>query len=171
MRSIRIFILMGIVFMGVSARSFAQEPANCICGRWISADHDLIVDISKQHNDFIATIVWFNAGSEQKMEQWRDTNNPDPKLRSRKIIGMNILNNLQYQPSTDSFENGEVYDAMHGHTWNASVTVNKQGRMNVRGYWHFKFIGKTMSFDRVQDEASLNKKAPQQVPQRNSGNI
>jgi uncharacterized protein (DUF2147 family) len=134
----------------------------------MSAQHNLVVEIYPQNNCFKAKIVWFNAGSEQKMQQWRDSNNPNPKLRSRKIIGMNVLDNLQYQSSTNSYENGEVYDAMHGHQWNASAWINKQGQLDVRGYWHFKFLGKTMTFNRVQTDARLNEKAPQQKPQRSS---
>jgi len=171
MRSKGIFILITIAFLSISVHSFAQKSANCICGRWVSAQHNLIVDIYKQENNFKARIVWFDAGSEQKMKQWCDTNNPDPKLRSRKILGMITMDNLQYRPSTNSYENGEVYDAMHGHEWNASATINRQGQLNIRGYWHFKFLGKTMTFNRVENEASLNKKAPQQMPQRNSGSI
>jgi len=166
MRSKALFILTIIFLITLSKCSFAQQTGNCICGRWMSAQHNLLVDIYQQNKRFRAKIVWFNAGSERKMKQWRDTNNPDPKLRGRKIIGMNVLDNLQYEPATNSYENGEVYDAMHGHEWNASASINKQGQLNVRGYWHFKFLGKTMMFNRVEAEASLNKKAPQQKPQR-----
>jgi hypothetical protein len=145
--------------------SFAQGAANDICGRWVSRQKNLIVDVYREDNDYKARIVWFNAGSEQKMEAWCDTNNPVKALRSRKVIGLNILNSLQYEPASRSYENGMIYYAMHGHEWNASAYITKQGQLSVEGYWHFKFIGKTMLFNRVMDEASLNKTAPQPSPQ------
>jgi len=150
---------------------FAQDAANSICGRWVSQQKNIIIDICRANKDYKAKIVWFDAGSEQKMEEWRDINNPDKALRSRKLIGLNILNNLQYQAASNSYENGMIYDAMHGHEWNASAHITKQGQLSIEGYWHFKFIGKTMLFNRVADEASLNRTAPQPLPQRSIKSI
>jgi len=42
-----------------------------------------------------------------------------------------------------------VYDSRHGREWNASANIGKKGQLHVRGYWHFKFIGKTMNFFRI----------------------
>ena len=83
------------------------------------------------------------------MSYWTDVNNPDPALRKRKLLGMSILSRLQYDPETNSWENGMVYDSRHGREWNASAYIDKKGQLHVRGYWHFKFIGKTMSFNRI----------------------
>jgi uncharacterized protein (DUF2147 family) len=62
---------------------------------------------------------------------------------------MDVLTGLVYQPATDSWENGMVYDAKHGREWNAAAYINKHGELKVRGYWHFKFIGRTLTFYRV----------------------
>jgi len=83
------------------------------------------------------------------MDYWADVNNPDTKLRTRKLLGMSILNVPTYDPKTNSWENGMVYDSRHGREWNASANIGKKGQLHVRGYWHFKFIGKTMNFFRI----------------------
>ena len=169
MRS-RIFIAVLIVLTTAKLNTYAQCAADRICGRWESDTKNLIVEVYRQDNTYKARIVWFNAGDENKMKEWADTNNPDKALRTRKILGLDVLNSLQYEPGSDSYEDGMVYDAMHGHEWNASAYINKQGQLNVKGYWHFKFTGKTMTFIRLEDEADLNKTA-QHTPQRGPGRI
>ena len=42
-----------------------------------------------------------------------------------------------------------IYDSKNGRDWNASACIDKSGMLKVKGYWHFKFIGRTMTFNRV----------------------
>jgi uncharacterized protein (DUF2147 family) len=63
---------------------------------------------------------------------------------------MSILKDLRYDLETHTWEDGLVYDSKHGKEWNASAEIGPKGLLKVRGYWHFKFIGKTMSFHRVR---------------------
>lgn len=121
-----------------------------ICGKWQTQEKNLIVQVYKEDNRFKAKIVWFNDGDHSKeMEFWTDKNNPDPALRSRKILGLNVLENLVYDASSNSWEDGMIYDAKNGRHWNSSAYIDKSGLLKVKGYWHFKFIGKTMTFTRV----------------------
>jgi uncharacterized protein (DUF2147 family) len=120
-----------------------------ICGRWESTDKNLIVGIYFQNNQFHSKILWYSDTDGKPLNYWTDVHNPDPALRSRKILGMSILSGLDFVPATNSWENGLVYDSKHGRTWNAAAYIGKKGFLHVRGYWHFKFIGKTMTFKRV----------------------
>ncbi|MDB5011423.1 MAG: hypothetical protein JWQ06_2212, partial [Mucilaginibacter sp.] len=42
-----------------------------------------------------------------------------------------------------------IYDAKNGREWDASAYIDKNGELRVTGYWHLKFIGRTMSFTRI----------------------
>ena len=99
--------------------------------------------------EFVANITWFSDTEGKPMNYWKDKRNPDPKLRNRTILGMSILRDLEYDKVEGTWENGKVYDSKHGKEWNASAAIDKDGRLKVRGYWHFKWIGKTMSFHRI----------------------
>ena len=83
------------------------------------------------------------------MDYGTDKRNPDPKLRSRKILGMNVLHDMAYNASTNSWEDGVIYESKNGREWNASIYIDKNGMLKVKGYWHVKLIGKTMTFTRV----------------------
>jgi uncharacterized protein (DUF2147 family) len=97
----------------------------------------------------MAKIIWFTDTGGKPMNECTDKHNPDPKLRSRKILGLGILRNMAYHADTNTWEGGLVYDSKHGKEWNASVNIDKKGLLQVRGYWHFKLIGRTMTFKRI----------------------
>lgn len=121
-----------------------------ICGKWESSTKDLIIQIFTRGNQFKAKIVWYADTEGKPLDYWTDVHNPNPALRSRKILGMSILRDLIYDSRSNSWEHGMVYDSRHGREWNAAATIDKQGLLHVRGYWHFKFIGKTMTFKRIK---------------------
>lgn len=132
---------------GKTSRAIAASEQ--ICGKWENEEKTLVVQVYKAENEFRAKIVWFNDGGGKKMDEWTDKNNPDPALRSRKILGMNVLEKLVYSPKSNSWEEGMIYDAKNGRHWNSSAYINEEGVLKVKGYWHFKFIGKTINFKRM----------------------
>jgi uncharacterized protein (DUF2147 family) len=124
---------------------------NCdqICGKWMSSEKNLTVLVYKSGDHFRAKIIWFRDDPSKPMEEWTDKNNPDPALRTRKILGMDVLSNFKYDTGNNSWEDGMIYDAKHGKEWNASAYIDEHGLLRVRGYWHFKIFGKTMTFSKV----------------------
>ncbi|HZX59973.1 MAG TPA: DUF2147 domain-containing protein [Mucilaginibacter sp.] len=130
-------------------RSLTVPACDRICGKWMSAEKNLIVLVYKSGDEFKGKIIWFRDDPSLPMDEWKDKNNPDPALRSRKILGMEILRDIKYDADDHSWGDGMIYDAKHGREWNASAYINKDGLLKVKGYWHFKFIGRTMTFHRV----------------------
>ena len=121
-----------------------------VCGKWMSTDKNLIVQVYKEGAGYQAKIVWFkNDDNSKAMDEWTDKHNPNPALRNRKLIGMSILEGMDYKPKSNTWENGKIYDAKSGHSWSASAYIAQDGVLKVTGYWQFKFIGRTMSFTRV----------------------
>jgi len=153
----RILVFSGllVLLVGVNFAARAQAPCDKICGRWESAEKNIIVDVYRDTGKIKAKVVWFDAGSDKLMKEWLDKNNPDIKLQKRRLLGMNILSGLIYTPAGNSWENGMIYDAKHGRYWNAAVFIDKYGSLKVKGYWHFKFIGRTMTFNRLLNQTAL----------------
>jgi uncharacterized protein (DUF2147 family) len=143
------------VFLAVilySGTNYSTTPAadTMLCGKWQLDQKSLIIDVFKEGAEYKAKIVWFDDHDDTKpLEYWTDDQNPDPALRSRKILGMNVLEDLTYNPTTHTWENGMIYDAKSGRHWNSSAYIDKDGLLKVKGYWHFKFIGKTLTFKRM----------------------
>jgi len=128
----------------------SAAAAELICGKWQTEQKNLTVQVYQVDDEFRARIIWFNDGdSDKDIDKWTDRKNPDPALRGRKILGMNVLEKLVYDPDSNSWEDGVIYDAKNGRNWNSSAFIDKDGKLKVKGYWHFKFIGKTMTFKRI----------------------
>jgi uncharacterized protein (DUF2147 family) len=131
------------------AASTATHP-DLVCGKWLSTEKNLIVHVFKEGVDYKAKVVWFNSKDKSKsIEEFTDERNPDPALRNRKLLGMSILEGMDYIPKSGTWENGKIYDAKNGRHWSASAHVDKEGMLRVTGYWQFKFIGRTISFTRI----------------------
>jgi uncharacterized protein (DUF2147 family) len=147
------FIITIALFLVCGNTASAQRlPASdLICGKWMIVQKNLTVEIYKDGKEFKAKIIWFNDSDDKShpMETRLDLDNPDPKLRTQTILGSNILNKLVYVPSSNSWEHGVIYDALHGHHWDSSAYIDQKGELKVTGYWHFKFIGKTLTFIRI----------------------
>ncbi len=139
-----------LYFVCVSATTNTSE-CDRVCGKWMSAEKNLIVQVYKDGIDFKAKVVWFDDADDpnRPMDTRTDDKNPDKALRNRKLIGMNVLEGLIYVPKSNSWENGQIYDAKSGRKWSSSAYISDNGDLKVTGYWHYKFIGKTMTFTRV----------------------
>jgi uncharacterized protein (DUF2147 family) len=137
----------------INASRNATLPCDKVCGKWMSDKKNCIVQVYREGNDFKAKLVWFDDADDpsKPMDSRTDIKNPNRELRSRKLIGMNVLENLEYQAKTNSWENGMIYDAQTGKKWNSSAYLANDNTLKVTGYWHFKFIGRTMTFTRVGD--------------------
>lgn len=129
----------------------AQSGQNAILGKWESDEKDLIVDVYKQGNAFKAKILWFHDDDDTitPIDQRVDIKNPNKALRDRKIIGLDVLSGLFYNPRQDKWVNGKIYDSTSGKTWDATVWLSDMNTLNVRGFYIIRLFGKTLNFFRI----------------------
>lgn len=143
-------ILLTILFSTLSAK--AQTNPDAILGRWIAVPkQNFIVDVFKSRNQYKAKIAWFRDTDDKSkpMNVRTDEKNPNRALRKRKLIGLEVLNNLVFNLKTNCWESGKIYDAKSGRVWDSSASLAREGILHVRGFWHFEFIGRSMKFKRA----------------------
>ncbi len=121
-----------------------------IVGRWMSEQKDLAVEVYKVKDHYAGKVVWFDCSKPgtPPMAQHFDTENPNPKLRSRPWLGMNVLNDLKFN-GTDEWNSGTVYDPNSGRTYRTVVRMASSKSIVVRGYWGIELLGKNMRFNKV----------------------
>jgi uncharacterized protein (DUF2147 family) len=147
---VRVFLLIFCVAMNHPVKAQTTSPGDAILGRWTADDKSLTVDVYKEKNQYKAKMVWFkNEDNSKAMDEWTDKHNPDKALRNRKLIGMDVVKELIYEPKSNTWEHGSIYDAKSGKTWGASAMLTRDGLLKVTGYWHLKFIGRTMTFKKA----------------------
>jgi len=123
---------------------------NDILGRWTTLKKNLIIEIYQQNNQYKAKVIELHDHHNLTPAAQRlDEKNPNPGLRSRHIIGMNVLDGLVYNTADKRWEGGTIYNPGSGKEYSAVVELTEDGLLRVKGYWTLEWIGKTMLFQRV----------------------
>jgi len=143
-------IILLVLFLSSGFSSSAQKPDD-ITGQWISKQRNFIVEIYRGTEEFRGKIVWFDDSDDksQPINLRTDRDNPVKSLRKRKVLGLDVLKGLTYNKQCKCWQNGKIYDVRTGRTWSASISALNRNMINVRGYWHYEFIGRSMTFRRV----------------------
>ena len=101
--------------------AFAGEPT----GTWVTQGGDSKVRIVPCGGGFCGTIVWLN-------EDRKDSNNPDPSLRGRSLVGVQLIFNMQ--GSGDSYS-GKLYNPRDGKSYSGNLLELGPGAIRVEGCW------------------------------------
>ena len=123
---------------------FAQD----VVGKWKLEDGSAIVEVYQEGDVFNGKIVWLKNPTEADGSPAVDSNNPDAKLRSRQLIGLNMLSGLKQKGG--EYSGGSIYDPGNGKTYNCSMkvegdTLKVRGSLDKRG-----LLGRTMDWFRVK---------------------
>jgi uncharacterized protein (DUF2147 family) len=136
---------------GILTSAFCQNVyvSDKILGNWLSESRDLKVEIFKKNDKYFGKVVWFVCDPKTpNMEDFKDTENPDSKLRNRSWLGMQVVDNLVFN-GRNAWQNGSIYDPNSGRTYSSVVRLENNNKLIVRGYWGFEFFGKNMVFYRA----------------------
>lgn len=134
-----------MVLMLATAALYAQD----VVGKWKLEDGTAIVEVYKQGDVFNGKIVWLENPNEPDGTPAKDTENPDPKLRSRQLINLNMLSGLKKNGT--EYSGGTIYDPGNGKTYNCSMKVEGDV-LKVRGSLDKKgLLGRTMDWFRVKE--------------------
>ena len=133
-----------IFMLAPLAAVFAQN----VVGKWKLEDGSAIVEVYQEGDVFNGEIVWLKNPTEADGSPAVDNNNPDTKLRSRQLIGLNMLSGLKKNGS--EYSGGSIYDPGNGKTYNCSMKVEGdvlkvRGSLDKRG-----LLGRTMDWFRVK---------------------
>lgn len=131
------------LFAGLGIVS-AQE----VIGKWKLDDGSAIVEVYKSGDSYNGKIVWLKDATMPDGSPVCDLNNPDKSLRSRKLMGLNMLSGLK--KTGDQYTQGSIYDPGNGKTYNCSMKVEGDV-LKVRGSLDKKgLVGRTMDWYRVK---------------------
>ncbi len=76
----------------------------------------------------------------------RDDNNPDEALRSRPMLGLNLLSDYRFDGKRWQ---GNIYDPEGGGTYTSRLWVDASGDLRMRGYLGIPLLGRTAVFKPV----------------------
>ena len=131
----------------ISFAGFAQNK-DAIIGKWINSAGEAHVDISKRDGKYFGKISWLKEPKDEKGQIKTDLKNPDASLRSKPIIGLEILRNFIFEDG--KWTDGKIYDPKSGKTYSCNMTMKGRDILNMRGYVGFSLIGRSETWKRVK---------------------
>ncbi|MCC3153576.1 DUF2147 domain-containing protein [Hymenobacter sp. BT770] len=121
----------------------AQEPApTAITGRWQPADKRGVLEIYAAQGHFYGKVV--GPTTPPRL----DTENPNPKLRQRALLGTVILQGFRFD-GKGTWQGGTIYDPTNGKTYAATLRLRDANTLVVRGYVGIPLFGRTVVWSRL----------------------
>jgi len=69
---------------------------------------------------YYGKIVWLRVHKDRP-----DYKNPIEKFRTRKILGLQIINNFVFNPESNCYEKGTIYDPEIGYTYMVKIWLGE----------------------------------------------
>lgn len=121
-------IALAAVLMMAAAPAYAADPVE---GEWLNpagSGKIRIAPCAGQPGKLCGTISWLKPPNDKA----KDANNPDPKLKTRAILGMPMLWGFK-SSAPGKWTGGKIYDPNSGKTYDSKLSVNANGTLKVEG--------------------------------------
>lgn len=155
----RLVVLALVMLLATSAQSsvvMAQQSG--VMGTWLTQSGVAQVKIAPcgdpKAGALCGTIVGLinpkgPNGNVVAPETVTDYRNPDPALRSRKMLGMPLIWGFKTGSDPNAFEDGKIYNGENGKTYSANISLQPDGKLRLRGYVGSPMFGETQVWTRI----------------------
>lgn len=154
--------LAAVVFVLLVALPVVAGDGDAILGTWATDPEgeggQAHIEIFLHGDTYSGKIVWlyeplYTADDEdgEEGEPKIDTNNPDPALQSRPIMGLEMMQGFVFD-GKETWKKGTIYDPDNGKTYKCKLRLGDDGVLNVRGFIGFSMIGRTSKWTRVKTD-------------------
>ncbi len=136
-----------VALAALAASAASASPAD-IEGTWLSGDGDGLIRIEVTDTSISARIV--GSPNDDPERPTTDVRNPDPKLRDRALIGLDIFSGFRYD-GDGRWSGGFIYDPNSGKTYRCKLKLLDRDTLKVRGFIGISLIGRTETWHRRAD--------------------
>ncbi len=140
----------GLVFLGTASAN-DRDARDAVFGQW--AGDTSILEVGEANGALYARVisvrdpVYIAGEKDGPVGTTRvDVHNPDASLRSRPIVGIDLVSGYKYD---DGKWQGQLYDPGSGKTYQSQMSVDGGGNLKLRGYIGSPMFGKTQTFKPV----------------------
>ncbi|WOI53769.1 DUF2147 domain-containing protein [Parvularcula sp. LCG005] len=116
---------------GVMAVTMVTEPGSeaDVFGNWFTPRRDSVIEIYDCGDETpCGRVIWM---IDDQTGETLDTQNRDPDLRDRSILGMVLLED--FEPHDKGWTNGDIYNPEDGRTYRAKLKRLDDGTLEVKG--------------------------------------
>ena len=130
------------------AMTGSAQNKDAILGKWVNSTGEAHLEITKRSEKFFGKIVWLKDPKDEKGNVKTDYKNPTVSLRSKPIVGLEILKNFVYEDG--KWTDGNIYDPKSGKLYSCNMTLKDNGDLSMRGYIGVSLLGRTEVWKRVK---------------------
>lgn len=127
-----------------SAAARRSGAPDAIVGRWLTQNAEGTIEIFGRDGKYFGRAV--GGGDSLRL----DANNPDERLRGRRVRSILIIRDLAFD-GEDEWEDGTIYDPNTGKTYSCTVSLDGPDVLRLRGYLGISLFGRTVTWTRVRD--------------------
>jgi uncharacterized protein (DUF2147 family) len=119
--------------LALTAASAAQA-ADPVQGEWLTSSGTAKVRVAPctDKSKMCGTVVWLKAPLDKAGRPVTDAANPDPALRTRPVVGMQLIRDFK-PAQAGRWTGGRIYDPQTGKTYASKISANPDGTLKVEG--------------------------------------
>jgi uncharacterized protein (DUF2147 family) len=131
--------------------SVAAAPVGSPLGDWFDQSKKAVIHVTHcapSAQALCGRITWLREPNLPDGRPKRDANNTDPALRNRPICGLPMLGGFVPGNEAGVWKDGRIYNPENGKTYHATLRVEPDGTMRVRGYVMITLFGESQVWTR-----------------------
>ncbi len=141
------FVLTLVISLFTTLISIATNNPDAVLGVWKNGEGTGLVQIYKKGERYFGKIVWLKIPNNPDGTPRVDVNNPEEKLRTQPLKGLENLRNFKFV-GENKWEEGNIYDPKNGNTYSSTMRLINGNSLEVRGYIGVSLIGRTDTWTR-----------------------
>lgn len=141
-----LFTILMVAFYGLSLQAQSHK-ADDILGTWLNEEATGKIQLYKENGKYFGKVIWLKEPNDKKTGKPRtDVENPDPKLKSKPLIGLINMRNFTFDDG--EWSGGTIYDPKNGKTYKCYITFESSNKLKVRGYIGVSLLGRNTYWTR-----------------------
>jgi uncharacterized protein (DUF2147 family) len=131
----------------MATTAFGAGPSD-VLGSWKTNEGDSRLEFFRCGDKICGKIVWMKEPNYMDSKDGPvgtkkvDRKNPDPALRDRSILGLQVMKGLTAK-GDNRWGNGTCYDPENGKSYKCKMRLASPNRLELRGYIGISLIGRT----------------------------
>ncbi|GAB1463201.1 DUF2147 domain-containing protein [Pedobacter sp.] len=136
-----------VVLWLFALQAFAQTKDD-VLGKWLNPTGEGQIEIYKKGDKYFGKLVWIKDPTDENGKPKKDEKNPNESLRSKPILGLEILKNFVFDDG--KWVDGSIYDPKSGKTYSCKLTLKGDKQLSIRGFIGVSLIGRTEVWKRIR---------------------
>ncbi|WP_293300613.1 DUF2147 domain-containing protein [Pedobacter sp. UBA4863] len=136
-----------VVLWLFALQAFAQTKDD-VLGKWLNPTGEGQIEIYKKGDKYFGKLVWIKDPTDENGKPKKDEKNPNESLRSKPILGLEILKNFVFDDG--KWVDGSIYDPKSGKTYSCKLTLKDDKQLSIRGFIGVSLIGRTEVWKRIK---------------------